>query len=107
MTTNPKTRPSSFGWTHNFECERVYRITEDPSVCVLDAGGGSNPLTDRLRVRATVTSEADWRGRTLWVVVTKGFSSHGNSSTHRVFDSFDSAERHIKRWATRRWRVAL
>ena len=108
------TRPASFDWTSNFNAhgirERVYRITEPDSVYVLDASAGQSPGRDRYHVWATVVDE--WVGTsptvgcTKWVVWTKGVSSHGNARTRRTFDTLAGAERHIKRWATRRWRVA-
>jgi len=111
----PKTRPAGFDWTSNFNAdgirERVYRIIEPGSAYVLDASGGQNPGRDRSRVWATVVDEwvgpSPLIGSTKWVVWTKGYSNHGNASTRRSFETLDEAERHIKRWATRRWRVAV
>ena len=110
-----KTRPALFDWTSNFNAHgtrrRVYQITEPESVRVLDDGTGQDPGSDRHRVWATL--EDVWVGASLavgwteWVVWTKGYSNHGNSSHRRTFDTFDAAERHIKRWATRRWRVTI
>jgi len=110
---NTKTRPAAFDWTSNFNAdgcrERIYRLREDASTHVIDANGGEDPGCDRHRVSATVVDEWDrarpYRAKTEWVVWTKGYSDHGNSSTRRVFDTLEEAERHIKRWATRRWRV--
>ena len=116
------TRPASSDWTRNFDDnahgERVYHLTECPSVYVTDSGGGRHPGRSRHRVRATVVDEwcnrssklpthpTDPFGCTLWVVWTKGVSSHGNALTRRTFETLADAERHIRRWATRRWRVA-
>ena len=111
----PTTRPASFTWVSNFDDggtrERVYRITEPGSVYVADASTGESPGRDRYSVWATVVDE--WVGAdpaagwTEWVVWTKGVSSHGNARTRRAFDTLEEAERHIRRWATRRWRVSL
>ena len=112
------TRPASFDWTSNFNAdgirERVYRITEPASAYVLDASGGQNPGRDRSRVWATVVDErvgssggpSPLVGWTEWVVWTKGVGSHGNARARRTFETLADAERHIRRWATRRWRVA-
>lgn len=103
------TRPAEFTWTPRpgtcttDACRnRVYRITEPDSVSVIDTAGGQNPGRNRRRVGATVDEEYP-----RWVVWTKGYSDHGNSSTRRTFDTLEDAERHIMRWARRRWRVAL
>ena len=109
------TRPANFNWTSNFNAdgtrERIYRITEPGDVYVIDASSINNPGHNRRRVRATVSSEwfgsSPLIGSTKWVVWTKGYSDHGNSSNRRLFDTLEEAERYIKRWATRRWRVAL
>lgn len=111
------TRPAQFEMIANFNnprgAARQYRITEPTGTYVLDASSGKDPATGRhAAVRASIVTEwtgrtaTDYRGRTVFVVTTKGVSSHGNSTSIRKFDTLAEAEQHVATWARRRWRVA-
>ena len=114
-----KTRPARFEMTANFNHHgpaRQYRITEPAGTYVVDASSlsGRDPGTrDRCSVRASIgtrwtgSTPTDYRGRTVFVVTTKGVSNHGSAKTTRDFDTLNEAERFIAAWARRRWRVAV
>ena len=112
-----KTRPAQFEWISNFNMHspaRQYRITEPTGSYVIDATSlsGRDPGTrDRSSVRASIGTRwtgrtpTDYQGRTVFVVTTKGVSSHGGAIRLRDFDTLEEAEQFVDSWARRRWRV--
>lgn len=105
--TDTKTRPAMFGIKADFEEDnrrRVYRLTEPKDTYVIDACGGRNPGMDRYSVVAFISTSITAEG---YFTKTRGMSTHGNAPNYRKFATLEEAERHIHRWATRRWRVAL
>jgi hypothetical protein len=120
-TPHTDTRPANFVLTKSEGNQRLYRIDEDSTVVIDAATRNRNVSTGRvyaevLRVesigclwginehgeRDIVNREAEL---VHWHTTTKGESNHGNSYTRRVFDTQKEAEQHIRKWATRRWRV--
>ena len=102
-----KTRPALFGIKADFEEDnrrRVYRITEPEDTYVIDACGGRNPAWSRYPVGAYIISNFNTEG---YRTETRGMSRHGNATHYRNFATLEEAERHIHRWATRRWRVTV
>ena len=111
--TDTKTRPALFEIRRDFTEDgspRVYRITEPASSKVVDASGGKDPGSCRPGVIAQIQlpssyAPADTAGQ--FLVRVRGMSSHGNATTWRWFDTLEEADRYVRRWAARRWRVAV
>ena len=107
MKTKTKTRPALFEIKRDFEehnRRRVYRITEPKDAYVIDACGGRNPAWSRYPVGAYIISNFHREG---YRTETCGMSKHGNATHYRNCATLEEAERHIHRWATRRWRVTV